>query len=160
MRQKPIEAGQVFDHPDAMAEHEQGIERATIELEDVGTLCVFDPALDHDLHRLRTDVYGGNSQAARLQDQAMEPGAGADIQHVTPRAVQGRHFNREELLRWAKEVAHRERVLGPVLTPNDQLGSGVAPELGAQGQPVRDHRVRIHGVENLVPREYPGEEIG
>lgn len=61
MDKKTAQAVQVLDHADAMTEHQESIERTSLELEDVSTRRIWHATAGHDRHRLGIDVDGGDS---------------------------------------------------------------------------------------------------
>jgi hypothetical protein len=145
MGEEATQTLQVFDNPDPMTQHQQGIERTTSELEDVGATHVRYSTLHHDLDRVAADVDRGDRPSAGQQDEAVKPGTCAYIEHVAPAAFERRDLDRGEFQSFAKEVARRQGNLVPIITPDDEPSRDLAVEVSAQSAAMWGHGMRIHG---------------
>lgn len=74
----------------------------------------------------------------------MDPAASTDVKHTATTALERGLFDCRELGRFAEEVAHRHRLLEPVVSPNCELRRGLAVEAGVQGKSTWFQGIGIH----------------
>ena len=142
--EKAVEALQVQHHADPVAEHEQGVEGATLEVHDIGVTRRRHAALDHDRDRFRADVDGGDREPPPLEYEGVDSGTGADVEHVTPAPVEGGGLDGGELGLGPEEEAGRELHLEAVISADDDARGAVPPRVSEQGTPERGHRAGVH----------------
>ncbi len=88
MLEKPSQPIDIFCHADPVAQHEDRVKAAAVELKHIGLAHISNSLFAHDLNRLRGYVDGTDPESSSLKDKGMMAGSGADIQNVAPAAVE------------------------------------------------------------------------
>ncbi|HVE52986.1 MAG TPA: hypothetical protein VNB23_06345, partial [Ramlibacter sp.] len=82
------QVGQPAHLVEPVAQAQDGVEGAAVEGQEFGHLRPQHAALAHHRHAFGRDVDGRHVQAAPLQFERVQPGAGARIEHAAPAKVQ------------------------------------------------------------------------
>jgi hypothetical protein len=122
VNEERVQSRQILDHRNAVPEQHERVEGAPATVEDVRPVRDTDAAAEHDGDRLGADVDRGHRQRARLQGEAVDPGARADVEDLAATVVESSDLDGSELGGLPEVVPDRQRSLDAVIPADRDRG--------------------------------------
>jgi hypothetical protein len=122
MDQKTSQAWHIFDHTDAMAQHQQRVKGTFLKIKDVNAAHVGNTSPPHKFDSSRADVDSRDRHPLRLKNKAVNPRSSSNVQHMALAEFDGGEFNGDEFVHGPEKVARRQWFFEPVIATNADLG--------------------------------------